>query len=155
MHLLTNMWFLWIFGNNVEDRLGHLVYAVFYVLGGLFAVMLHWVMLPDSEMPVVGASGAVAAVLGAYAITFPTARVRALVLIFLADVPAFVFLGIWFLIQLWQGLQGMQEGVAWWAHVGGFAAGLILMPLLSLGSSASDQDWRRELEEAFSTHRDE
>lgn len=156
LHLLSNMWFLWIFGNNVEDRLGHFIFLFFYVLGGLFALFLHWAIEPNSTMPVLGASGAVAAVLGAYAITYPTAKVRTLIflgLVFLVDIPALVFLGLWFVLQLLEGLAvlggAVEGGVAWWAHVGGFAAGLILMPILSLGSTPPDEDWHNELERGF------
>jgi len=139
MHLLGNMWFLWIFGNNVEDRLGHGVYLLFYLAGGLSASACHWLNDPGSVVPVVGASGAGAAVLGAYAITWPWARVHTLVflLIFFTvmDFPALLVLGVWFLTQLLEATKstnlGMSGGVAWWAHVGGFAAGAALMPALS------------------------
>src|SRR3954468_17756914 len=101
-HLLMNMWMLWIFGNNIEDRLGHFVYLAFYVLGGVLATLVFWATAPNATMPVIGASGAVAAILGAYAITFPTAKVRTLVfflLFVIVDIPALVLLGIWFLLQ--------------------------------------------------------
>lgn len=139
-HILGNMWFLWIFGNNVEDRLGHYKYLIFYLLGGALASLCHWWTEPQSTVPVIGASGAVATVLGAYAVTFPHARIRTLVflLVFvtLLDVPALLVLGVWFLGQLAEaqralGIVQMSGGVAWWAHVGGFVAGAILMPLWS------------------------
>jgi membrane associated rhomboid family serine protease len=138
MHLLSNMWFLWLFGNNVEDRLGHVVYLFFYLVGGLAALACHWATNPSSPVPVVGASGAVAAVLGAYAITFPFAKVRTLVFLFvfvtIIDLPALMVLGFWFLGQLLEARHalnaGVDGGVAFMAHVGGFVAGLILMPLL-------------------------
>lgn len=139
LHLIGNMWFLWIFGNNVEDRLGHLPFLVFYLGGGLLASMCHWLINPLSTLPVIGASGAVSATLGAYAITWPWARVRSLVFLFLfvtvIDMPAMLVLGVWFLAQLGGALGNTQMelsgGVAWWAHVGGFVAGMILMPWLS------------------------
>lgn len=138
-HLLANMWFLWIFGNNVEDRLGHVPFLLFYLAGGLFGSACHWLIDPSSITPVIGASGAVAAVLGGYAITWPWARVHTLVylVVFLTviDVPALGVLGVWFLMQLIEahGQLGLNVagGVAWWAHVGGFIAGMILMPAAS------------------------
>lgn len=147
LHLLSNMWFLWLFGDNVEDRLGRATYVVFYVLGGLAAMTCQWLHDPHSMVPVVGASGAVAAVLGAYAVTWPHARIRTLVVLVVfvtvVELPALLFLGGWFLMQLLEGLQpqrfGMEGGVAWWAHVGGFIAGLLLMPLLSTGELPTDE----------------
>lgn len=139
LHLLGNMWFLWLFGNNVEDRLGHVAFLAFYLAGGLFGSAAHWLTDPQSLVPVIGASGAVAAVLGAYAVTWPWARIHTLVFIVIyvtvIDLPALGVLGAWFVLQLWQGQTqlGMPGagGVASWAHVGGFVAGMVLMPLLS------------------------
>jgi len=138
LHLIGNMWFLWIFGNNVEDRLGRLLFLLVYLGGGLIASACHWAMFSESLTPVIGASGAVAAVLGAYAITWPWARVHTLVFLFffitVIDIPALVVLGVWFVGQLFSGMQSLAQaeatGVAWWAHIGGFAAGVVLMPLL-------------------------
>ena len=138
MHLIGNMWFLWLFGNNVEDRLGSPLYLLFYLAGGLLASTFHWLHDPTSTAPVIGASGAVAAVLGAYAITWPWARIHTVVLLIvfitIIDVPALVVLGVWFLLQVLEARQqlqlGIQGGVAFWAHIGGFIAGLILMPIL-------------------------
>jgi len=157
LHLVSNMWMLWIFGNNVEDRLGHLMYVCFYLVGGLIASLTHWVIDPSSDMPVIGASGAVAAVLGGYAVTYPWAKVRTLIfvgLIFIVDVPALVWLGIWFVMQnLVPGilsLQGMnEEHIAFFAHIGGFVAGMILMPFLALGAPPPGTDWRKEADEMF------
>lgn len=157
LHLLGNMWFLWIFGNNIEDRLGHIIFLCFYILGGLIALSVHWLTTPDSTIPVIGASGAVAAVLGAYAVTYPKAKVRTLVFLFIfitvVDLPALLLLGLWFASQLFAavgaGMGGMDGGVAWWAHVGGFVAGMLLMPLLALGAPPPDQDWRTEAESQF------
>ena len=121
-HLIGNMWFLLIFGNNIEDRLGHFLFAMFYLLGGLAATATHWAIAPNSISPVIGASGAIAAVLGAYAVTFPHARIRTLVflLIFVTvvELPAYLFLALWFGGQLLSGLGTlggqMDGGVAWW-----------------------------------------
>lgn len=156
MHLLMNMWMLWLFGPNIEDRLGHLVFPMFYVLGGVVAMLAFWASDPLGRMPVIGASGAVAAVLGAYAVSFPTAKVRTLIfLIFvlILDMPALVLLGIWFFLQVVSGMLGLwgiaMEPVAFWAHVGGFVAGMILMPLLSFGASPPGADWRKETDQMF------
>lgn len=156
MHLLFNMWTLWIFGNNIEDRLGHVLYVCFYLLGGMAGTLCHWAIAPHSTIPVVGASGAIAAVLGGYALTFPTAKIRTLVFVFLiwiVDIPALIFLGIWFLLQVFSGLNlfggGANQPVAFWAHAGGFVAGLMLMPLLSLGVAPPGTDWQKEAEELF------
>lgn len=145
MHLIGNMWFLWIFGNNVEDRLGHVAFLLFYLGGGLLATASHWLVDPSSTTPVIGASGAIAAVLGAYAITWPWARIHTLVFLFIfitvIDVPALLVLGIWFVGQLLSSAQGNEAGVAWWAHIGGFVAGLALMPPLRsmLGSDEASR----------------
>jgi rhomboid family protein len=155
-HVLMNMWMLWIFGNNIEDRLGPFVYLAFYLLGGVVATLAFWASDPEGLMPVIGASGAVAAVLGGYAITFPTAKVRTLVFFILftiVDLPALVVLGFWFAIQLVSGLVGLWGvalgPVAFWSHVGGFVVGMILMPLLSLGASPPGKDWRKEIDDMF------
>ena len=140
MHLIGNMWFLWIFGDNVEDRLGHLSYLVLYLVGGLAGALTHWFFNMNSQTPTLGASGAIAAVMGAYLITFPGARIKTLIpiIIFITtvDLPAFVILIYWLLLQLLSGVASigaadpMQGGVAFFAHVGGFAAGIPLMILL-------------------------
>ena len=139
MHLLSNMWFLWLFGNNVEDRLGAFFYLFLYLLGGLIASAMHWAIDPTSTIPVIGASGAIAAVLGAYAVTWPWARVSCLVVLVvfvtIIDVPALLVLGVWFVAQVLSGQEALRHagggGVAWWAHVGGFLAGMALMPPLN------------------------
>jgi membrane associated rhomboid family serine protease len=138
LHLLGNMLYLWVFGDNVEDRLGSVRYGIFYVLVGAAGTLAHIGFDPNSATPLVGASGAIAGVLGAYFISFPRARVLALVPIFfflhLAEVPAIIFLLFWFVLQLINGLGALATGpadvVAWWAHIGGFAAGIILMRLM-------------------------
>lgn len=135
LHLLGNMLYLWIFGDNVEDRLGRGLFLVFYLVGGVAAALTQWAIDPASEVPLVGASGAIAAVLGAYLVLFPHARVLSLVLVGffyqLVAVPAVLVLGFWFLLQLLNGVLslGMPSaggGVAFFAHIGGFVAGVVL-----------------------------
>ena len=118
-HVLFNMWFLWIFGNNVEEAFGHVGYLIFYLIGGLAATAAYVALNQDSTVPLVGASGAIAVALGAYAVLFPGRRVLSLVGWFLIPVPAAVFLAIWFGLQF----VGGQTGVAWEAHAGGFVFG--------------------------------
>jgi membrane associated rhomboid family serine protease len=132
LHLLGNMWFLHIFGDNVEDRVGHLNYILFYLLCGIVAAMSQTLLNPRSQIPMVGASGAIAGVLGAYFLLFPHSRILTLIPIFIfiqfVEIPAFVFLILWFLLQFLMGTVSVSEGgVAWWAHIGGFVAGLILV----------------------------
>jgi membrane associated rhomboid family serine protease len=157
LHVVTNMWMLWVFGNNIEDRLGHVVFVAFYVVCGLLATLCFWLSDPGGVVPVVGASGAVAAVLGGYAITWPMAKVRTLIFLFLfitiVDLPALVLLGLWFAMQVVSGLMGLfdvvLDPVAFWAHVGGFVAGMVLLPLLTIGTSPPGADWRKESDELF------
>ncbi len=134
-HLLGNMLFLWIFGNNVEDRLGRLPYLAFYLTGGAIAALAQVLIDPASDIPLVGASGAIAATLGAYIVLYPGARITSLVFLgFLAqliDVPAIIILGFWFLLQLLDGVASLgaataQGGVAFFAHIGGFVAGALV-----------------------------
>lgn len=128
-HILGNMLFLWIFGNNIEDHLGHGKYLLFYLGGGVVATMVHLLSGPSSPVPTIGASGAIAAVLGAYFFLYPRAKVQTLVFfIFITSVrlPAWIFLGIWFLMQLFEGTFGGAQGVAVWAHVGGFLFGVLI-----------------------------
>jgi membrane associated rhomboid family serine protease len=127
LHIGGNMLFLWIFGNNVEDRLGRLGFAAFYLVGGVVATLAHVVASRDSTVPSIGASGAIAAVMGAYLVWFPNARVRTIVIIILVDVPAKVVLGVWFVTQFF---TDPNEGVAWVAHVGGFVFGVLVGLLL-------------------------
>jgi membrane associated rhomboid family serine protease len=128
LHLLGNMWFLWIFGDNVEDRMGPWKFVAFYLLTGTIGAVAQSLLMPWSSGPMVGASGAVAGVLGGYFLLFPRARVSTLLLIFRVSVPAWVFLGVWFAAQLF---LGNASGVAWMAHVGGFLAGLGLVRLFA------------------------
>ena len=135
LHLLGNMLYLWIFGDNVEDRLGHARYLLFYILCGISATFVHGFMNLDSQVPVVGASGAIAGVLGAYMVLFPGARVQTLLILFVfirvVRIPAIILLGYWILIQILSATAGYGKisggGIAWFAHIGGFAAGLVLV----------------------------
>jgi membrane associated rhomboid family serine protease len=138
MHLLGNMWFLWLFGNNVEDSMGRLRFIAFYLLCGLAAATAQIVTSPASAIPMVGASGAISGVMGAYLLLYPRVRVYTLVplgfFITSMALPAWVMLGYWFLIQFVSGLVsvgGEGGGVAFWAHVGGFVAGLVLVKLFA------------------------
>lgn len=148
MHLFGNMVFLWIFGDNVEDALGHASYIVFYLLGGLAASLTHiaslFVTLPSFgyagfAIPAVGASGAISAVLGAYVLMYPKARIRTLIFYFffvtIVSIPAIFYLGFWFLYQLMMGVYsftGFLSGVAFWAHIGGFIGGLLLIKIIGV-----------------------
>jgi membrane associated rhomboid family serine protease len=136
MHLIGNMWFLWIFGNNVEDSMGHVRFALFYLLCGLAAAALQIFFQPDSGVPMVGASGAIGGVMGAYVVLYPRVRVHTFVVLGFwvtrFSVSAGFMLGYWFLIQLVGGAADLGRtggGVAFWAHVGGFAAGVLLIGL--------------------------
>jgi len=138
MHLAGNMWFLWVFGNNIEDRLGHALYLLLYLVGGLLATASHWAFDPHSTIPVVGASGAVATILGAYAVTFPKATISTLIFfgfITVIEIPALAWLGVWIGGQLVDAYFNPNMGVAVWAHIGGFAAGALLMTIASFGLS--------------------
>ncbi|MCH7587412.1 MAG: rhomboid family intramembrane serine protease [Chloroflexi bacterium] len=141
-HMISNMWTLFIFGDNVEDRMGSLRYLAFYVLAGLFAGLAHLIVSdivfgPQSavaQIPIVGASGAIAGVLGAYFLLYPRARITTLLIIviipWIVRIPAIIFLGLWFLAQLLPGvssLGGEFGGIAWWAHIGGFIFGLVMV----------------------------
>lgn len=152
-HLIGNMWFLALFAPNLEDRLGPIPFLLFYLVGGFVAAACHWAIDPASLSPVIGASGAVAAVLGAYAITWPWVRVETLlflvIFVTIIDVPALFVLGAWFLMQLAEAHAQLglntSGGVAWWAHIGGFLLGMGLMPLLCL--VIPKQQMAREIEE--------
>ena len=135
VHLGGNMLYLWVFGDNVEDKMGHARYIVFYLVCGISASALHVVLEPTGALPTVGASGAISGVLAAYLVMFPKARVLTVIPIFIflqtAELPALVVLGMWFVIQFFNGLASLGTtetgGVAWWAHIGGFVAGLLLI----------------------------
>lgn len=139
-HLIGNMWYLWIFGDNIEDRMGQFRFFIFYTLCGLIAGLLQVMAAPQSTIPMIGASGAIAGVLGAYLVLYPRARVSTLIPFFyfirIVWLPAIIVLGSWFLIQLLNGLASINVvmqtgGVAWWAHIGGFVAGMVLQGIFS------------------------
>lgn len=135
LHLIGNMWFLFIFGDNVEDRLGHFRYLVTYLLCGLGAAFTHFIFNLHSRIPTVGASGAIAGVLGAYFLLFPSARVLTWFFVFVLWLPAWLVLGYWFVIQFLSGAAGTISStttspVAFWAHVGGFITGMLLVKAL-------------------------
>ena len=136
LHIVGNMWFLHLFGSTVEDRMGHIRFLIFYLLTGLAANIIFFMLDIHSTIPEFGASGAIAGVMGAYIVMFPKARILTLIPIFffpfLFTLPAFLYLGFWFLIQLFSGTLSFASretgGVAWWAHVGGFVTGMVLLP---------------------------
>src|SRR6185369_505644 len=140
LHLIGNMWFLWIYGDNVEDVLGHGKYALFYILCGLGAAIVHVMLNSDSRVPTVGASGAIAGVMGAYLIKFPHSKIVTLIPIFIffttVEVPAVFMLLYWFAIQIFSGVGSIgysnigKGGVAWFAHVGGFLVGMLLISVM-------------------------
>lgn len=135
MHLFGNMLFLWVFGDNIENLLGHIRYAIFYLLCGFAAALGQVVLDTGSIIPMLGASGAISGVLGGYIISFPNRRVRAVLFNFLTEVPAYVALGIWIVYQIVLGFftPAGTGGVAYAAHIGGFIAGLVLVKLFALG----------------------
>ena len=143
MHLIGNMWFLWLFGNNVEDSMGRLRFVAFYLLTGLAAAIGQVVTTPDSLIPMVGASGAISGVMGGYLILYPRVKVYVLLPIFIfftsVALPAWMMLGYWFFIQLASGFLSSDEvgGVAFWAHIGGFVAGVVLIKLFARGDYIS------------------
>jgi membrane associated rhomboid family serine protease len=134
-HLLGNMWSLYIFGDNIEDRLGHVRYLVFYLLCGLVSGLLHFLINWESRVPTIGASGAIAGVMGAYLISYPRSKILTLIPIlfipYFIEIPASFFLSIWFLFQFLNAAvtPAQAGGIAWWAHIGGFLAGLVLLKL--------------------------
>jgi membrane associated rhomboid family serine protease len=138
MHVIGNMWFLWIFGDNIEDQLGHFTYLIFYLLSGVVAAMTQVALDPGLRVPTVGASGAIAGVLGAYFVLYPKARVLTwFPPIFFFHLPAWIMLGYWFVLQFLSGAASSiayssqtSGGIAFWAHVGGFVAGVILIKML-------------------------
>jgi len=148
IHLISNMWMLFIFGDNVEDCMGHGRYLLFFLICGAASIAAQAIAHPQSSIPMIGASGAISGVLGAYFLTYPHARILTLlpifILIYLIELPAYFFLGFWFIMQFVQGsLYSLNSGriagggVAWWAHVGGFAAGVILLQIFRC------KDWQR------------
>lgn len=138
LHIIGNMWMLWIFGDNVEDRMGSLRFLLFYLFTGVAAGLTHWLTNMDSTVPTVGASGAISGVLGAYFVLFPHSRIISMFPVFFMPVffelPAAIYLLFWFMIQIFSGtIAGLTAenvgGIAWWAHVGGFVAGIVFLRL--------------------------
>lgn len=136
LHIISNMWILFLFGDNVEDRLGHARFLFFYTLSGIAANLVHFAANHDSQFPVIGASGAIAGIMAAYLRLFPLARIVTLFPIFFIpyflELPAFIFMGLWFVMQLLSGAASLASstggaGIAWWAHIGGFAVGFFLI----------------------------
>ncbi|OGH11769.1 MAG: hypothetical protein A2857_04730 [Candidatus Levybacteria bacterium RIFCSPHIGHO2_01_FULL_36_15] len=133
LHIISNMWFLWIFGDNVEGYLGHFNYFLFYLFAGVMGNILQYVFFPSAQIPMLGASGAISGILGAYYVLFPHSKVKTLLFIFIfitiIEIPAVIYLFYWFFIQLFSGITTLasiaQGGVAFWAHVGGFLTGVI------------------------------
>jgi membrane associated rhomboid family serine protease len=152
LHFLGNMWFLHIFGDNVEDRMGHVGYALFYLFCGVMASVAHLVTNANSSVPTIGASGAIAGVMGAYLLLYPGAMVTSvipiIIFIEIMVLPAPIFLGIWFLMQFIQGTVSISSvqttGVAWWAHIGGFVAGAVIaVGLRAMGQTTPPVERRR------------
>lgn len=152
MHLIGNMWFLWIYGDNIEDILGPVQYIVFYLACGVAAAMTQVFLTPDSRLPTIGASGAIAGVMGAYLVKFPRSRIVTLLPLFIfwttVEIPAFFILIYWFVIQLFSGATTIashaQGGVAWFAHVGGFLTGILLIYVMKTSDPwryRSDYRW--------------
>jgi len=138
MHLVGNMWFLWVFGNNIEDSMGHLRYVIFYLLCGVLASVAHIMFAPGSTVPTVGASGAISGIMGAYMVLYPKVRVHTLIflIVYIRVIPlsALTVLGLWFALQLFSGVVQVGAeggGVAFWAHVGGFIAGVVFIKLFA------------------------
>jgi len=158
-HILGNMWSLFIFGDNVEDRLGHLRYLLFYLLCGVASGVSHLALNLDSNIPTIGASGAIAGVMGAYFILHPTSRILTLIpIIFIPwfiEIPAFFFLGIWFVIQFLNaaGSQGDIGGIAWWAHIGGFIFGIVFLKVFQAMPATGLAERLSPVTEKKKTHR--
>jgi membrane associated rhomboid family serine protease len=158
-HILGNMWFLYIFGDNVEDRLGPARYGIFYIVCGLVSGLSQLLVNPYSNVPTIGASGAIAGVMGAYFLLYPRAKVLTLIPIIIipwfVEIPAFFFLGFWFLLQFINaaGSHAQVSGVAWWAHIGGFIFGMIFVKFFQLLPSTGVSDRMRKVTAKKTTHR--
>ena len=146
LHLISNMWVLFVFGQNVEASLGGFRYLVFYLLAGAAAALLQVYVQPENPNPMIGASGAIAGILGAYLILFPRARIASLVILILfftiVEIPAAIFLLLWMGLQIYSGLFHAGNGVAWWAHIGGFLFGAVMVSLFAIREKAIYQDWQ-------------
>ncbi len=159
LHIIGNMWFLYIFGDNIEDRLGHVRYLIFYLLCGVAAGLVHLFTNWNSNIPTIGASGAISGVMGAYLLLYPQSRVLTLIPIFFffqfIEIPAFIFLGYWLLIQLFSASLTPRNigGIAFWAHIGGFIAGLIFVKILDMVPRTGLSDGLRQYTERQRTPR--
>jgi len=165
LHIIGNMWTLWIFGDNVEDRMGSFRFLVFYILCGLAAAVTQLFTHSQSTIPTIGASGAIAGVLAAYLLLYPRAGIIVMVPLFFwpffFELPAVIYMGVWFFTQVFSGMlvlgTASEGGVAWWAHIGGFVAGLALCPALIIGRKRRRRMYADEygVEGAWSRYRDE
>ncbi len=146
LHLISNMWILFVFGHNVEASMGGFRYLIFYLLAGAAAGLLQIYVQPESPNPMIGASGAIAGVLGAYLIMFPQARIASLVFVILfftiVEIPAAIFLLVWMGLQVYSGLFHAGSGVAWWAHIGGFLFGAVMVSLFAVKRKEIYGDWQ-------------
>jgi membrane associated rhomboid family serine protease len=146
LHIISNMWVLLIFGDNVEERMGSIRYLIFYLLSGAAAALLQTYILSQSAEPMIGASGAIAGVLGAYLILFPHSRIASLVPIFfiftIMEIPAVIFLLFWFALQIYSGLFAVQAGIAWWAHIGGFIFGVVMVSFFAYRRRTYTSNWQ-------------
>ena len=152
LHLIANMWFMWLFGNNVEDSMGHSRFVVFYLICGVVATAAHVFMSPGSPVPVVGASGAISGLMGAYLVLYPHIRIQTLFFFFIfiriIAVPAWLVLILWFVLQLFSGWADPlgESGIAVWAHVGGFVAGVVLVKLFENRKLVAARTSRRAID---------
>ena len=147
-HLLGNMLFLYVFGDNIEDAMGHVSYLLFYLICGIAAALTQILLNPDSTIPIIGASGAISGVMGAYIVLFPHGKIRTIVFYVLMLVPAWIVIGVWFALQLFSGFSTLGGpdvgGVAFWAHVGGFVAGAVLVWIFRDKAAVARQNAVRE-----------
>jgi len=156
LHILGNLWSLYVFGDNIEDRLGHFRYLAFYILCGIASGISHLLFNFHSQSPVIGASGAISGVMGAYFVLFPRAKILTLIPIifipWLIEIPAFIFLGFWFVFQFINAAGSGGTGIAWWAHIGGFISGIIFLKLFEIIPSSGFTEKAREITARKTTH---
>ncbi len=151
LHIIGNMLFLWVFGNSIEDRIGHIPYLFFYLLVGVIGSVVYIIASPASQVPIIGASGAIAGIMGAYFISYPRAKVLTLIPLFffitIVEIPAIWFLLFWFALQMFNGFTASLtvDSVAWWAHIGGFVAGAAMITLFAWGIKNEAQTQNRFL----------
>jgi membrane associated rhomboid family serine protease len=146
LHIFSNMWILFVFGHNVEASMGSFRYLIFYLLAGIAAALLQIYIQPESPNPLIGASGAIAGVLGAYLVLFPRARIASLIFLIvfftIVEIPAAVYLLLWMGLQVYSGLFSAESGIAWWAHIGGFVFGAVMVSLFADRRRATYGDWQ-------------